>query len=184
MGLLTILKKLKEKEKEMRILVIGFDNAGKTSMLKRLMGEDFSITAPTFGFNIKTLCYRGYKLNIWDVGGQVMLRSYWRNYFEETDGIFWVVDSTDTERLEDCRKELQSLLSEERLISSTLAVLANKQDLDNATSIKVISDLLHLDQIKDHHWRCFPCSALTGQNVVEAVDWLVNDIASRMFTLE
>ncbi|KFD66697.1 hypothetical protein M514_06800 [Trichuris suis] len=171
MGLLTILKKLKEKEKEMRILVIGLDNAGKTTILKRLMGEDVSITTPTFGFNIKTLSYRGYKLNIWDVGGQLMLRSYWRNYFEETDGVLWVVDSTDVERFGDCRKELHSLLTEERLISSTLAILANKQDLDNAVSVQLIHDALQLDQIKGHHWRCFPCSGLTGDNLVEGIDW-------------
>ncbi|CDW54764.1 ADP ribosylation factor protein 2 like [Trichuris trichiura] len=184
MGLLTILKKLKEKEKEMRILVIGLDNAGKTTILKRLMGEDVSITTPTFGFNIKTLAYRGYKLNIWDVGGQLMLRSYWKNYFEETDGVIWVVDSTDVERFENCRKELQSLLVEERLISSTLAILANKQDLNDAVSIQTIHDALQLDKIRGHHWRCFPCSGLTGDNLVEGIDWLVNDIASRVFTLE
>ena len=59
----------------------------------------------TFGFS--------FKLNIWDVGGQKSLRSYWRNYFESTDGLIWVVDSADSWRLEDCKKELKSLLQEE-----------------------------------------------------------------------
>ena len=54
-----------------------------------------------------------FQLNIWDVGGQKSLRSYWRNYFESTDGLIWVVDSADKWRLEDCRKELASLLVEE-----------------------------------------------------------------------
>ena len=54
-----------------------------------------------------------FKLNIWDVGGQKSLRSYWRNYFESTDGLIWVVDSADSWRLEDCKKELKSLLQEE-----------------------------------------------------------------------
>ena len=52
-------------------------------------------------------------MNIWDVGGQKSLRSYWRNYFECTDGLIWVVDSADKWRLEDCKKELQALLLEE-----------------------------------------------------------------------
>merc|ERR1712032_1128708 len=115
MGLLSILKKLKQKEKEMRILMLGLDNAGKTTILKRISGEDIHTIAPTLGFNIKTLEFEGYKLNIWDVGGQKTIRSYWRNYFEQTDGLVWVVDSTDTARLEDCRIELSCVLQEERL---------------------------------------------------------------------
>lgn len=54
-----------------------------------------------------------FKLNIWDVGGQKSLRSYWRNYFESTDGLIWVVDSADRQRMKDCQRELQSLLVEE-----------------------------------------------------------------------
>jgi ADP-ribosylation factor-like protein 2 len=69
MGLLKILKKTKEKEREVRILMLGLDNAGKTTILKKFNGEDISTISPTLGFNIKTLEYEGYKLNVWDVGG-------------------------------------------------------------------------------------------------------------------
>jgi ADP-ribosylation factor-like protein 2 len=69
--------------------------------------------SPTVGFNIKSLEYRGYTLNVWDVGGQQTIRAYWRNYFEQTDGVIWVVDSVDRWRLEDCRRELFALLSQE-----------------------------------------------------------------------
>ncbi|CAH1984603.1 unnamed protein product [Acanthoscelides obtectus] len=113
MGFLTVLKKMKQKEKEMRILMLGLDNAGKTTILKRFNGEPINTISPTLGFNIKTLEHRGYKLNMWDVGGQKSLRSYWRNYFECTDGLIWVVDSADKRRLEDCKKELFVLLQEE-----------------------------------------------------------------------
>ncbi|NWV02050.1 ARL2 protein, partial [Upupa epops] len=91
----------------------GLDNAGKTTLLKRFNGEDVTTVAPTLGFNIKTLEHRGYKLNVWDVGGQRSLRSYWRNYFEATDGLVWVVDSGDLQRLQLCRHELRALLTEE-----------------------------------------------------------------------
>jgi len=79
-----------------------------------------------------------YKLNIWDVGGQKTLRPYWRNYYEKTDGLIWVVDSADLARLEDCRKELHSLLQEERLFGATLLILANKQDIPSALSLQEI----------------------------------------------
>uniref|UniRef100_A0A2K6JQN0 ADP ribosylation factor like GTPase 2 n=1 Tax=Rhinopithecus bieti TaxID=61621 RepID=A0A2K6JQN0_RHIBE len=106
---------MKQKERELRLLMLGLDNAGKTTILKKFNGEDIDTISPTLGFNIKTLEHRGFKLNIWDVGGQRSLRSYWRNYFESTDGLIWVVDSADHQRMQDCQRELQSLLVEECL---------------------------------------------------------------------
>lgn len=91
----------------------GLDNAGKTTILKRINGEPIDTISPTLGFNIKTLEHGPYKLNIWDVGGQKSIRSYWRNYFEQTDALVWVVDSADRLRVDDCRQELAQLLQEE-----------------------------------------------------------------------
>lgn len=184
MGLLTILKKLKQKEKEMRLLILGLDNAGKTTILKKFNGEDINSISPTLGFNIKTLEHRGFKLNLWDVGGQKSLRSYWRNYFESTDGLVWVVDSADRRRLEDCKSELHSLLVEERLAGATLLVLANKQDLPGSLTSEEIKDVLELDAIKTHHWHLYPCSAMTGQNLLLGIDWIIDDISARIFTLD
>ena len=183
MGLLTILKKLKEKEREMRILIVGLDNAGKTTILRKFNGEDTSTIAPTLGFNIKTLEFRGYKLNCWDVGGQKTIRSYWRNYFEQTDGIVWVVDSADKRRLQVCRDELHQLLGQEKLAGSSLLIFANKQDLAGAINSDGISQVLELgsDQFKSRHWQIHPCSAMTGDGLIEGMDWIVSDISSRIF---
>lgn len=82
-----------------------------------------------------------YKLNIWDVGGQKTLRPYWRNYYEKTDGLVWVVDAADLARLEDCRRELHALLQEERLFGATLLILANKQDIPSALSLAEIEQV-------------------------------------------
>ncbi|XP_065341909.1 ADP-ribosylation factor-like protein 2 [Cloeon dipterum] len=184
MGLMTILKKMKQKEKEMRLLILGLDNAGKTTILKRFNGEEVNTISPTLGFNIKTLEHRGYKLNFWDVGGQKSLRSFWRNYFESTDGLIWVVDSADKRRLEDCCRELHSLLAEEMLSGATLLVFANKQDLPGALTAEEIKDVMQLETIKTHHWRIMWCSALTGENLLPGMDWLIDDIAARIFTLD
>lgn len=81
--------------------------------MKRVLGEDHHEISPTVGFNIKTLEYKGLNLNLWDVGGQKSIRTYWRNYFEQTDGIIWVVDSVDRWRLEECKAHLKDLLSQE-----------------------------------------------------------------------
>ncbi|KAL5354767.1 ADP-ribosylation factor-like protein 2 [Pseudogymnoascus australis] len=128
--MLSILRKARLKDKEMRILMLGLDNAGKTTIVKKIMGEDVNSVSPTLGFIIKTIDYEGYKLNIWDVGGQKTLRSYWRNYFEKTDALIWVVDATDRLRIEDCRAELHGLLQEERLSGASLLVFANKTDVN------------------------------------------------------
>lgn len=184
MGLLTILKKMKQKEKEVRLLMLGLDNAGKTTILKKFNGEDINTISPTLGFNIKTLEHRGFKLNVWDVGGQKSLRSYWRNYFESTDGLIWVVDSADRRRLADCKQELHSLLQEERLAGATLLVFANKQDLPGALPMEEIRDMLELVNIQTHHWQIIWCSAMTGENLLKGIDWVLDDIAARIFTMD
>ena len=140
MGLLSILKKVKRKEKEIRLLILGLDNAGKTTILKRFNGEDINTISPTLGFNIKTLEHRGFKLNCWDVGGQSSIRSYWKNYFEETDGLIWVVDSADRRRLKTCREELYKLLAQERLAGASLLIFSNKQDLKGALTSDQIAE--------------------------------------------
>eukprot|EP00043_Microstomoeca_roanoka_P003689 m.45242 g.45242 ORF g.45242 m.45242 type:complete len:185 (+) comp12165_c0_seq4:38-592(+) len=184
MGLLTIIKKLKMKEKTIRILILGLDNAGKTTILRKFNGDDISSIMPTLGFNIKSLEHDGYTLDFWDVGGQKSLRSYWRNYFEKTDGLIWVVDSCDKRRLQDCKQELHALLQEERLAGASLLVFANKQDLPGALSSDTIRDVLELDKLKVHHWQIQSCSGVTGAGLPTGIDWMVHDISSRILQVD
>merc|ERR1712216_983291 len=101
MGLLSLLRGLKKSETEVRILMLGLDNSGKTSILKRLSDEDISTILPTQGFNIKSLLHEGFKLNVWDIGGQKTIRPYWKNYFENTGARINDVESSDRRRLEE-----------------------------------------------------------------------------------
>ncbi|KAG5179462.1 ARL2, ARF-like ras superfamily GTPase [Tribonema minus] len=187
MGLLSILKKVKEKEREVRLLILGLDNAGKTTIVKKFNGEDITTISPTLGFNINTLEHKGFKLNVWDVGGQQTIRSYWRNYFEQTDGIIWVVDSADRARLQDCRRELHALLDQEKLAGASLLVFANKQAIDLAGAVQSaeIAELLDLgsERFSTRHWAIRACSAVTGAGLADGVDWVVDDIASRIFMM-
>ncbi|MES1915616.1 MAG: ADP-ribosylation factor-like protein 2 [Cercozoa sp. M6MM] len=181
MGLHSILREVKRKEKQMRVLILGLDNAGKTTAVKKICGEDIESIEPTLGFNIKTIQHGERQLNVWDVGGQQTIRSYWRNYFEQTDGIIWVVDSADRRRLDQCKQALDDLLQEERLVGATLLVLCNKQDLAGALSAAQITQVLQLDEQDRRHVRVQECSAVTGAGLSEALDWFVDDIASRLF---
>jgi ADP-ribosylation factor-like protein 2 len=180
--------KVKQKEKEIRILILGLDNAGKTTILRRLTAESIDTIEPTLGFNIKTLDYKSYHLNIWDVGGQKTIRAYWRNYFEKTDGVIWVVDSADVARLEICRSELEGLLMQEKLVGASLLIMANKQDVGGALGADEIATVLGLESeekgiFENRHVSIRGCSAVSGEGLVEGVDWMVEDISSRIFML-
>ncbi|KAI6246031.1 ADP-ribosylation factor-like protein 2 [Erysiphe necator] len=181
--MLSILRKARLKDKEMRILMLGLDNAGKTTIVRRIMGDEIDTVSPTLGFIIKTIDFEGYKLNIWDVGGQKTLRSYWRNYFEKTDALIWVVDATDQLRIEDCRKELHDLLKEERLSGSSLLVFANKTDIHGCMNEMDIQRGLQLDGILTHEWHILSCSAVTGTNLKEGLAWVVQAIKAKLFLL-
>ena len=161
------------------------DNAGKTTIVKKLCGQPIDEIEPTLGFQIQTLEYNDYKLNLWDIGGQSSIRAYWRNYFEKTDGLVWVVDSSDTSRFDLVRQELEGLLQQERLAGATLLVWANKQDIQgSATSEKIVESLKLQDlQYHNRHWSIHQCSAITGEGLMEGMDWLVEDISSRIFLL-
>ncbi len=123
-------------------------------------------------------------MNFWDVGGQKTIRGFWRNYFDTTDGLVWVVDSSDIHRLQDCRMELHSLLKEERLCGVSLLILANKQDLPRALSTKDIGEFLGLDEIKKHR-RCavIGCSARDSISVNESIHWIIDDVGDRIYTI-
>jgi len=132
MGLLQYLRRLKKTQTELRVLILGLDNAGKTSIVKRLSDETIDTVSPTQGFFMKSVKTQDFKLNIWDIGGQKSIRPYWKHYFEGTDVLIFVVDAADTRRVEDAASELKQLLAEEKLQNVPVLVLANKQDLATA----------------------------------------------------
>ena len=142
------------------------------------------VRAPRWVLALRSGGAHSFKLNIWDVGGQTTIRSYWRNYFEQTDGLIWVVDSADVRRLEDCKKELDKLLQEERLAGASLLVFANKQDLSGALSMEDIAAVLELDKITTRRWQIQACSAMSGDGLIAGIDWMVDDISQRIFMLE
>lgn len=163
------------------LILRGLDNAGKSTVVSRWIGSQIDQVAPTFGFSIHSLPHSGRLLSLWDIGGQKTIRSFWRNYFERTDGIVWVVDSSSPERLELCRQELYSVMQEDRLLSATLLILANKQDIEGAVSVEQIKDALGWPQLERRcSCRILPCSALTGENVADGLDWLVDDVSSHL----
>ncbi|XP_001607954.2 ADP-ribosylation factor-like protein 3 [Nasonia vitripennis] len=180
MGLLAILRKLRSNpDKELRLLLLGLDNAGKTTILRCLANEDITQVTPTQGFNIKSVHSEGFKLNVWDIGGARKIRPYWRNYFENTDVLIYVIDSSDSNRLEETGQELSELLTEDKLRGVPLLVYANKQDVAQSVTAADIAEALGLHNIKDRDWQIQSCVATDGKGIKEGLEWACKSIKKK-----
>lgn len=156
--------------------MVGLDAAGKTSILYQLKMSELVKTIPTIGFNVETLDYKGLTFTIWDVGGQDKIRMLWKHYYQNTDGIIFVVDSNDKDRIKLSEEVLKLMLGEEELKNSALLIMANKQDLSGSLSPNEISQQLGMKEVKDRHWLVQGTSAQTGQGLKEGLDWMANTL--------
>ncbi|CAN1341722.1 ADP-ribosylation factor 1, partial [Linum perenne] len=146
--------------KEARILVLGLDNAGKTTILYRLqMGEVVS-TIPTIGFNVETVQYNNIKFQVWDLA------------------VIYVVDSSDTDRIGIAKEEFHAILEEEELRGAIVLIFANKQDLPGALDAAAVTEALELHKIKNRQWAIFKTCAVKGEGLYEGLDWLSNTLKS------
>lgn len=161
MVLLKEIKSEQTRSHNIRCLVLGLDNAGKSSVVAKLFNKSSRAVAPTVGFQISTMRLNRFTIDFWDVGGQQTLRPFWSNYYHAADALIWVVDSTDQARLGDCLRELNSVLGEGRLKGAELLILANKQDVKGALSVSVIREILNFDQMeRDRACMIESCSAV------------------------
>ncbi|KAL5753038.1 hypothetical protein ACOSP7_023213 [Xanthoceras sorbifolium] len=165
--------------KEMRILMVGLDAAGKTTILYKLKLGEIVTTIPTIGFNVETVEYKNVSFTVWDVGGQDKIRPLWRHYFQNTQGLIFVVDSNDRERVAEARDELHRMLSEEELRNAILLIFANKQDLPNAMSVSEITDKLGLHSLRQRRWYIQAACATSGEGLYEGLDWLSSNISTK-----
>lgn len=162
-----------------RILMVGLDAAGKTTMLYYFkLGGEVVHTLPTIGFNVETVHYKNLEFTVWDIGGQDRIRALWRLYYQETEGIIFVVDSNDRERIKEARIELFKLLKEEELQHAVLLIYANKQDLPNAMSTTELTEKLGLHGLRNRSWYVQATSALKGDGMYQGLEWLSREVKS------
>jgi len=159
-------------KRDVRILMVGLNAAGKTTILYQLKMNETVKTIPTIGFNVETLDYKGLNFTVWDVGGQDKIRVLWKHYYQNTDGLIFVVDSNDKDRVDDASEELKKMIAEEELKDCCLLVMANKQDLNGAMSPNDVTEKLGLSSLKNRQWLVQGTSATTGQGLKEGLDWM------------
>jgi small GTP-binding protein len=166
-------------KKDVRMLMVGLDAAGKTTILYQLkMGETVK-TIPTIGFNVETLDFKGLTFTVWDVGGQDKIRVLWKHYYQNTDGLIFVVDSNDRDRVEDAAEELKKMLAEEELKDCIVLIMANKQDLKEAMSPNEITEKLGMSQLKGRQWLVQGTSATSGQGLKEGLEWMASNLLKK-----
>merc|ERR1719221_2158644 len=159
-------------KKEMRILMVGLDAAGKTTILYKLKLGEVVTTIPTIGFNVETVEYKNLSFTVLDVGGQDKIRPLWRQHFQGTNGLIYIVDSSDRERIDDAREELTKMLNEDELQDAVLLVFANKQDLPNAMTAAEVTYKIGLHNMRQRQWFIQSVCATTGVGFYEGLDWL------------
>lgn len=182
-GTMALKEALPSLKEDHHVVMIGLDSAGKSTVLYRLKFDQFVNTTPTIGFNCEKVRgtmgrSRGLTFLVWDVGGQEKARPLWRAYTRATDGIIFVVDSCDKERLEEARLELHRIMSTPDNATTPLLVIANKQDLPDATGPEELKSILNLSDLRQlHHLE--PVCAVNGEGLDEGLEKLYHLIIKR-----
>ncbi|XP_077315835.1 ADP-ribosylation factor-like protein 5C isoform X2 [Lithobates pipiens] len=163
---------------EHKVIIVGLDNAGKTTILYQFLMNEVVHTAPTIGSNVEEIVLRNTHFLMWDIGGQETLRATWNSYYSNTEFVILVIDSTDRERLPETREELYKMLAHEDLKNAAVLIFANKQDVKDSMSASEISSSLALSAIKDRAWHIQGCCALTGEGLPAGLDWLKSRVTA------
>jgi len=163
-----------------RVMIIGLDAAGKTTLLYMLKNGECVTTIPTIGFNVESVKNGNISFTMWDVGGRSKSRPLWRHYTQNTQAVIYIVDSHDHDRMVDSKdyertaqNDLRFIANEPDVSDAVFLIFANKQDLPNALSGEEVAKRIGAaDQLKDRKWKVFECVATTGAGIHEGLDWL------------
>jgi len=163
-----------------RILFLGLDAAGKTTILYKLNCGEALNTIPTVGFNVERVEYKNIEFTAWDIGGQKKIRALWHHYFTDTDALVFIVDSCDRARFEEAKEELYQTMNDDRMRNTVLLVWANKQDLPNAASPAEVMEALELQKhFRNTEFLLQGCIATSGEGLYEGLDWLAKTLKKR-----
>mmetsp|Transcript_2380 Transcript_2380/g.2663 ORF Transcript_2380/g.2663 Transcript_2380/m.2663 type:complete len:189 (+) Transcript_2380:25-591(+) len=170
-------------QKEATILLLGLDNAGKTTLLHKLKSGKIRLFIPTQRAQVEKVTVGNVTFHAWDLGGHETVRNIWQDYYPEADAIVFVVDSADPSRMAEAKKEIFYLLDDEHLAECIFLVLANKSDKRTAMSrLQVIASLgLEDFELGDSPGaqddiEVFPCSLIDGTGYLDAFRWLSKNL--------
>ncbi|XP_017653407.1 ADP-ribosylation factor-like protein 13B isoform X3 [Nannospalax galili] len=182
----NLFKCWREPVRKVTLVMVGLDNAGKTATAKGIQGEHPEDVAPTVGFSKIDLRQGKFEVTIFDLGGGKRIRGIWKNYYAESYGVIFVVDSSDEERMEETKETMSEVLRHPRISGKPILVLANKQDKEGALGEADVIECLSLEKLVNEH-KCLcqiePCSAVLGygkkidKSIKKGLYWLLHIIA-------
>ncbi|KAI1899359.1 hypothetical protein AGOR_G00060970 [Albula goreensis] len=180
------LKRWREPSRKVTLVMVGLDNAGKSATVRGIQGENPEDVAPTVGFSKVDLKQGKFEVTIFDLGGGKKIRGIWKNYYSESYGVVFVVDSSDVQRIQETKDIMAEVLRHPRIAGKPVLVLANKQDRDGAMHEADIIEYLSLEKLVNEN-KCLcqiePCSAVLGygkkldKSIKNGLNWLLNNIA-------
>ncbi|KAI8620522.1 ADP-ribosylation factor family-domain-containing protein [Chytriomyces sp. MP71] len=180
--LLSGLYDLYNRKEDYYVIILGLDNAGKTTLLERIKStysaKEIPIhadkIAPTVGLNIGTIDLNATCINFWDLGGQQELRRLWKKYYSESHAVLFVCDASDLDRIEEARATFETIIATEELEGVPMLLLANKSDKPGAISVAHLKEIFNpvAAKLGARDSKVLSVSALEGTGVREAMDWL------------
>lgn len=165
-------------KKDCRILMLGLDAAGKTTILYKLKLGEVICSVPTIGFNVESVQYKRLNFQVWDIGGQTKIRQLWNHYYANTQALIYVVDSSDSDRFALAKETLQAMLASEELRDVPVLIYANKQDSAVAT-ISEMADKLGMHSQRGREWYVQGTCGLTGDGLYEGLDWIIKKVSGK-----
>eukprot|EP00866_Antonospora_locustae_P000732 jgi/Antlo1/732/166 len=176
MGLSTMIRKIKKERGELKMLILGLDNSGKTTILHKQFGLVAEYLPPTFGYRIHSIQHGPWSLLFLDVGGQQSFRKYWTNYYEGLDGLVYVFDLTDPRPVS---SHLESIVNDHFLCDVPVLILGNKLDLCDSTE-QIKCDFV--SGLESSNVKFTTCSAVSGENLDVGFRWLISKASDRLLT--
>ncbi|XP_069493299.1 ADP-ribosylation factor-like protein 13B isoform X2 [Ambystoma mexicanum] len=179
-------KRWREPVRKVTLVMVGLDNAGKTATVRGIQGESPEDVAPTVGFSKTELKQGRFEITIFDLGGGKGIRAIWKNYYAESFGVIFVVDSSDLARMEETKETMTEVLRHPRISGKPVLVLANKQDREGALAEADVIEYLALEKLVNEN-KCLcqiePCSAVIGcgkkidKSIRKGLTWLLQIIS-------
>jgi small GTP-binding protein len=172
-NLVAKIKNLFQLHKDVKILMLGLDACGKTTILYKLKLGENVVSIPTIGFNLEKVEFKNLSLTVWDIGGQDKIRKLWKYYYQNTNALIFVIDANDRERISEAEEELFKILDQEEIQNVPLLIFANKQDLPHAMRVNELMEALKIQMYYPRlKWVIQECCATSGEGIYEGMEWL------------
>ncbi|MHA1231347.1 MAG: ADP-ribosylation factor family protein [Candidatus Helarchaeota archaeon] len=166
-------------KKNIKLVMIGLDNAGKTSILNYLKSGEMTQTIPTMGVNYESVKFKNLTFNCYDIGGQTAFRQFWGEAVQDCNALLFVVDSADRERIEESKKEIIQIIKEFLPPSVPILIIANKNDIEGHLTEAEIARIFEMPELKEKTWHVQETSVKTGYGLVEAFIWLYEQLTGK-----